>query len=755
MKKILSIFFFLGFISVLLASETGYVSGKIIDINARQPMVAVNVSVDKRTGTISDKDGEFFLALSAGKHILEFFYVGYEVVRKEILLKKNDTLNLLIPMNISSRLLKEVVVTAGKYEQKLSDVTVSMEVVKPYQISKQNITSLDMILEKTPGISILDGQPSIRGGSGYSYGVGSRVLMLVDDLPMITGDAADIKWNYIPVENMNQVEVIKGASSVLHGSSALNGVINFRTRFPGNEPETEVTVFGGMYMDPEREELIWWNKRPVYKGASFSHLRKIGNLDLSLGGNYFSDDGYRELEFEDRIRGNLGLRYHFNKVQGLTAGATASVMYVEAADFILWQNADSGAYRQSPDSYTPLAGYRYNVDPFIEYLTAGGDHHSLKTRLYSVGNDNLEIEKNGYTRLYYAEYRYLNRIGENVNWTSGASFSRNIIGGNMFLDHKSSNTAVYSQVDAQVHKKIKLSAGLRWEVNTLNNKVYHSLPVFRTGINYHIAQSSYIRASFGQGYRFPSVAEKHASAEVGALKLFKNPDLEAERGWNVEIGVKQGFKLGSWMGFMDLALFRTDYKDMIEYTFGAYPEDTSQIPTIEDIGFKALNIGTAKISGFEVSLSTEGRAGPFSFQILSGYTFMNPVDPSIIDQSGRDEDETYVLKYRRRHLLKSDLELGFRSLFAGLNYVYNSRMVNVDAVFIDPFIGEMIQPGFPDYRAGQSKGYSLFDLRFGWDIKDWIRLNTIIRNLMNVEYLGRPGDIGPPRNISIQMCLRF
>ena len=67
-----------------------------------------------------------------------------------------------------------------------------------------------MILEKTSGISILDGQPSIRGGSGFSYGVGSRVLMLVDDLPMISADAGDIKWNYMPVENLNQIEVIKG-----------------------------------------------------------------------------------------------------------------------------------------------------------------------------------------------------------------------------------------------------------------------------------------------------------------------------------------------------------------------------------------------------------------------------------------------------------------------------------------------------------------------------------------------------------------
>ena len=741
--------------SHLIAQGKGIVTGIILDAETGNPIEAVNVSADKRSGTISDMEGKFSLSLTSGLHILEFYFVGYEVLRKEIIVKEKDTTSLTILMQISSRMLEEVVVSEGKYEQKLSEVTVSMEVLKRQQLSDQNITSLDMILEKTPGISILDGQPSIRGGSGYSYGVGSRVLMLVDDLPMLTGDAAEIKWNYLPVENMNRVEIIKGASSVLYGSSALNGVINLRTRFPGNIPETEVTIFRGAYMDPDRDELVWWDKIPVFTGASFSHLRKIGNLDLSIAGNYFKDEGYRELEFEHRIRGNLGLRYHFKKLRGLSAGITASAMFLEAADFILWQNADSGAYRQNPESYTPLAGYRYNIDPFIEYFTPKGDRHSIKTRLFSVGNENMVIDKQGYSKLHYAEYRYLNKIKERTNWTSGISYLDNTVWGNMFLEHKGVNTAIYSQLDTHVKERLKLSAGVRWEINKLNDEVDYSAPVFRTGINYQATQNTFLRASLGQGYRFPSVAEKFVSAEVGALKIFQNPDLKSESGWSAEVGIKQAFSFGRWIGFLDLAAFRTEYNNMIEYTFGAYPKDTSKIPTIDDIGFKALNIGTAKITGAELSVSGEGRVGPLSVQMMAGYTYMNPVDPSIIEEMGKDKDESYILNYRRRHLLKGDLELRFRGLFAGLNFQYNSRMVNVDDVFIDPLIGNLIQPGFPEYWSNHSVGYALLDARLGWDIQKWIRINTIIRNVFNVEYLGRPGDIGPPRNITLQMRFKF
>jgi outer membrane receptor protein involved in Fe transport len=739
----------------LIAQGRGYVTGIILDTETGKPMVGVNISANKRSGTVSDQEGIFSLSLISGRNLLEFYFVGYELSRREIFVKENDTIRLTVQMQISSRMLEEVVVSEGKYEQKLSEVTVSMEVLKPHQLSDQNITSLDMILEKTPGISILDGQPSIRGGSGFSYGVGSRVLMLVDDLPMMTGDAADIKWNYMPVENMNQIEVIKGASSVVYGSSALNGVINLRTRFPGSVPETEVTVFRGAYMNPAREELVWWDKMPAFTGASFSHLRKIGNLDLSVAGNYFNDEGYRELEFERRIRGNLGLRYHFKKLRGLSAGITASAMYLEASDFILWQNAGPGAYRQNPESYTPLAGYRYNIDPFIEYYTPSGDRHSLKTRLFSVGNENMDIDKQGYSKLQYAEYRYLNKIKERTNWTSGITFLHNTVWGNMFLEHKGINTAVYSQLDAHVIERLKLSAGVRWEINKLNDEVNYSAPVFRTGLNYQATQTTFLRASLGQGYRFPSVAEKFASAEVGALKLFKNPDLEPESGWSAEIGIKQAFSFQGWIGFLDLAAFRTDYKNMIEYTFGAYPKDPNLPPTIADIGFKALNIGTARITGAEISVSGEGRLGPISVQMMTGYTFINPVDPSVIEERGKDEDESYILKYRRRHMVKGDLELGFRELFAGFNFQYNSRMVNVDDVFIDPLVGNLIQPGFPEYWKNHSGGYSLVDARLGWDIKEWIRVNTLLRNVFNTEYLGRPGDLGPPRNITLQMRFKF
>ena len=103
--------------------------------------------------------------------------------------------------------------------------------LKPSFIANTNPIGMDAAIAQVPGVTVIDSQANIRGGSGFSYGAGSRVLVLVDDIPQITADANDVKWEFLPIENINQVEVIKGASSVLYGSSALNGVINIRTNY--------------------------------------------------------------------------------------------------------------------------------------------------------------------------------------------------------------------------------------------------------------------------------------------------------------------------------------------------------------------------------------------------------------------------------------------------------------------------------------------------------------------------------------------
>ena len=101
-------------LNTAIGQERGVVRGLVLDDASGNPMLAVNISADRRTGTSSEDDGKFVLDLSVGKHTIEFFYVGYEMVRKEVNVLAGDQTYLDIRLKVKSRMLDEVVVSAGK-----------------------------------------------------------------------------------------------------------------------------------------------------------------------------------------------------------------------------------------------------------------------------------------------------------------------------------------------------------------------------------------------------------------------------------------------------------------------------------------------------------------------------------------------------------------------------------------------------------------------------------------------------------------
>ena len=174
--------------------------------------------------------------------------------------------------------MQTLVISAGRYEQKLEDITVSMDVLKPELIEDNNATNIDQTLNIAPGLNILDGKPQIRGGSGFDFGVGSRVDILIDGIPALPGDGGRIPWDLYPVQDINQIEIIKGASSVTYGSSALSGSINIRTAFPTDTPSTSLAVYSGVYDAPPIAGAKWWNGAANFSGTSFLHTEKLGQV---------------------------------------------------------------------------------------------------------------------------------------------------------------------------------------------------------------------------------------------------------------------------------------------------------------------------------------------------------------------------------------------------------------------------------------------------------------------------------------------
>jgi outer membrane receptor protein involved in Fe transport len=737
------------------AQDYAVVRGRITDSATGRPLAGANIIADTLRGVISDPQGNYLLLLKPGRGIIMYSFIGYRESVRTVDLAPADTIVIDIRMVTDITMLDQIVVTASKYEQKLSDVTVSIDVLKPRMIELTNPTSMEMIINQMPGIDILDGQASIRGGSGYSFGAGSRVLVLVDDLSILSADVSDVKWEYMPVENISQVEIIKGASSVLYGSSALNGVINIRTAYPGSEPQTKIDIFGGTYLNPARKELIWWKRHPSFGGASFLHSATKGNLGFVIGSYIYGDEGYRENETDRRARFNMNLVNRDRKIKGLVYGVNMNTMYQNKIDFLLWQNADSGAYRQNTLAIPRVHGFRLNVDPYLEYSGAKNSKHSIKTRFFMVSNVfKDEPDKDNESEKYFGEYRYHKVFKGNIILNTGLSTTYSDITANLYGNHNSLNTGIYSQFDLRVFSNLKLSGGLRWETYKLDTIFEMSTPLFRAGLNYQPARHTFFRASYGQGYRFPSIAERYTATSISSLNIFPNPDLKTEKGWSAEAGVKQSLEIKGWKGYIDAAAFITGYSNMIEYTFGVYKPDTVEIATFEHVGFKSLNTGNARITGIEMIIAGSGKLLGIPAVLHAGYNYSYPVDLNYKGDGNAGSSKGNILKYRFQHSVKADIELSHKWLSCGLNIIYRSFMVNVDSVFVDPIVGSMILPGYGAYREEHDKGYILCDGRISCELPGNFEVALIMKNIFNKEYIGRPGDIGPPRNVTLKLSWR-
>ena len=375
-----------------------------------------------------------------------------------------------------------------------------------------------------------------------------------------------------------------------------------------------------------------------------------------------------------------------------------------------------------------------------------------------------------------ADYQFQKSWQEKGVLTTGISYIQSDVLSNLFGNHVSKNGSFYAQYDRKI-KKLDLTAGVRVEYFEMDGKQGDSdfklgkntvspvYPIFRIGAHYALTKLTHLRASLGQGVRYPSVAERFTFTSVGALNVFPNPTLKRETGWAAEIGIKQLFPIGTWKAMVDVAAFINEYDNMMEFTFGNYlpagatPSTDPNNPyyILKWLGFRAENAEKARISGIEFSMNSQGKIKEVELVALIGYTYMNPIslnNDSIYRLSFSDEN-SQILKYRFNHLAKADVEATWKKISFGFSMRYASYMSNIDAIFEDGIAGTQILPGLKKYRTENNKGALVFDARFGWKITSSIRLGLIVNNLLNAEYVTRPGDVQAPRNFMVQLQVKF
>lgn len=794
MKYILPAFL-MQLLSLSLFAQNATVSGIVKDVDNGDPVSFMSVYVEGTSiSTTTDVNGKYSISIPPGTIKISFSSIDYNKSSFDLTLSPGEkkTLDVQAKTNITE--IGMVVKTESKYEKPIENVTVTIEVLKPQLIENKNIVSADAALQQVPGVTIVDSEPQIRAGSGYSFGAGSRVMVLVDDMPLLSGDAGRPSWGYIPIENLEQIEVIKGASSVLYGSSALNGVINIRTAFPKDKPLTRITTFTGIYNLPDSANWTR-NNPPVQGGMNFLHSRKIKQLDLVLGGNIFGERGFvgpalgdttgSSGNFSHRVRFNFNTRYRFKKVPGLFVGLNGNALYGQSAANFVWNDAQTGIFRAFPGTVTTTLQTTFNIDPYIGYFGSKGSSYNLRLRYYYLDNNNDNNQGNS-SQVLFGEFQYQKRFisekARNISFlrnfviSAGAMVSQVFANADLFLGDSSggntqTNVAAYLQVENRFWNRLTVTLGVRYEFYKLRDLI-GARPVFRGGLNLQVAKYTFIRASFGQGYRFPTIAERYIQTMVGPASIFPNPDLRDETSYSAELGIKQAFRLGkTFKGYLDVAGYYQHYNDYIEFT-ASFFGGTS----ISGFGFKSVNTGRARVYGVDISLAGTGQfTKDFGMNILAGYNYSMPqtLDPnyvytydsinfpvsyyntSSLVQVDGDTNAT-ILKYRFRHTAKLDVEFIYKWFNLGVSFRYNSYMENVDYAFyfLDQVTG-VLKAGLPEYRATHNSGDYVFDARFGAKVHKNVKVSLIVNNIANRIYSLRPLYVEAPRTFILQCAVEF
>jgi iron complex outermembrane receptor protein len=785
------------------ATQNVKITGIISDATTGEPLIGATVILrsDPSYGGIANLEGIYIINVPAGEDelICRFSGMKNDTLRITFEAGRNYTHNFALKANEFTT--NDVEIKVGKFDRPIEEITVSMEVIKPDIIENKNTRSVETILDQTPGLNILDGEPQIRGGSGFTFGVGSKVAVIVDDMPMISGDAGRPEWGFIPIENIAQIEVIKGASSVLSGSSALSGAIHIRTAYPKDKPLTKVNVYSGAYTFPQNGVEPWSDSYPGIHGVNFLHTRIWKNWDVVVGANINYDHGYIGPPKKDsvyiywttppnydtisdfsnrqmasyRARVNFNLRHRSKKVKGLTYGLNGNTMYANSVMAFAWLNDSTGLYRAYPGAAFLHEQRIAYLDPFVQFFQQTGAKHSLRGRIMHSDNKISGGQDNRATTAYL-DYQFQRTYAflSGFNFIGGiTSFYTNsyamLYSGGGSPNNSLLNLSGYAEIDKKIAKIINISLGSRIESFQLNHERAVIQPIFRGGASIKVYQETYIRASYGQGFRYPTITERFIRTGIGDLGMFPNPDLQPEKSSNAEAGIKQGFKFGKFFGYADIAGFIQNYENTIEYLFGIW--DFGATPPA---GFKFVNTGDSRVTG--IDLSIQGIAKINDRQKLTfmfGYTYIMPIslDPDYVystDLFGNElsynstslNPELQILKYRFLHNIKADLEYTHNKLAIGATFKYFSKLENLDKA-IEDFENYTLSTGtnqpimYMNYFNNNNSGHPIVDARISYSLNKQHKIAIISANLLNRVYSLRPLRAEAPRTVMVQYSYKL
>ena len=432
--------------------------------------------------------------------------------------------------------IKEVVVTATRSQKKLKDVPITVQVVTAEDIKKSQSTDFKTFLENEfSGINFTynGGSPNIN-----MMGFGGKYVLFLMNGERMAGETFDnIDYDRIDIDNIERIEIIKGASSSLYGSNAIGGVINIITK----DSKSPLDINAGYLYDNSRDHKV---------NLSVGTKQKWGNLSISsfykMREPYIIKDRistggiYNELNVAGFTNYGINPKLTFNLSPKINLSLTPGYYFSE-------RNPGTPASKIVREQY-----YNYNL--------------GLKTNIKFNDNQNL-IVSGTFDR--YEKYDYFRKIKEkekkyeNEVWRISSQYNQNLfkkhtlVAGGEVLSEKllsfmfknestggRENAQTYSaftQQDWVINPDVTLVTGARMDYHSIFKQYF----TFRLSGMYRFDNIMTIRAGYSGGFRSPTLKELYTNwfhPWGGGFQLMGNKNLRPETSDNFNISIDFNFK---------------------------------------------------------------------------------------------------------------------------------------------------------------------------------------------------------------------
>jgi outer membrane receptor for ferrienterochelin and colicins len=702
------------------------VSGSVTDRTTGSAVVGATVYIQgTRLGAVTNAAGAFSIKrVPTGNVQIKISSIGYSPEVVTLTLERDVPKNIVVTLMPREVLSNQVVVSANKRVTAIQDVPISVATLSSADLNQRGIVGLDEALRYVPGVSVARDQVNIRGASGFALGVGSRTAVLLDGFSLLSGDNNDIKFDVLPVRDIERVEVIKGAGSALYGTGALGGVVSMVSKPAPESLLVNLRLYSGAYQLPEPEQWRYRTTLPFMAGADVRAAQRLDDVSITLSAGVRSDESYRD--YDKQLRGYVYAKGEYQASDDVTFKLFGFGTAEEKQNFLYWRRLNQATL--TTDDVVPnevLQTSKVAIAGEYSHLLSGTTSLIVRPGFFRTffGNvrDGIAQDSNTSTASSTnAEVFVTSQFLPEMALTTGAVFRYNVVESDMYSNATQLISSAYSQAEVTLGRAI-ITAGLRgdYEHTYGNATAFEVSP--KLGVSYAASPELALRASVGRGFRAASIAERYAAIRYGPFTVTPNLQLKPESSISGEIGAR--YTPQSMPFEIDGAIFNNELYSMIEPTF---------VQTNGNLAIQFLNLTRARVVGAEVTcramvLSTVG--------VETGITAMNPID--FFDNT--------TLKYRNNILWYSKASWVPASwIEVQTDYRFQNRIER-----IDDRITLFVRDG--DARVPIHIVDARCIVTMQGIMPKPLTLTFNVRNVLNYRYAEIIGNLAPTRNMVLQL----